>query len=220
MKKLLLPVLALICAVSLSACVLQPATPAAPDDPVVSPPDVSDTWLKYQNQKLGFEIYIPKKNDDGAIRTIASGDALWLVAENSSYLSKLPQFKNSASDFDKVAGLPWAIVVKTANNDQELDQFIKNMYGADCNLGAKIPSGQSGVFDVQIANRNERIEEGCWLNYAFALKYSPAFHCAAAWTVGQAPTFINSEVKGADGNGIYYDQDMAKSFKFVEPEKD
>ncbi|MFH0988221.1 MAG: hypothetical protein V1763_02520 [Parcubacteria group bacterium] len=215
MKKILLPTLAIFCAISLSACALPPATPPTTDKPVVIPDNVDEAFLKYWNQKLGFQINIPKVVDDGDIRTIASGDSLWLVAQRNSYLTKLPQFQNSASDFDKVVGLPWAIVVKTVNNDQELDKFIKNMYGADCNLGTKAPSEQSGMFDVQIANRNERIEEGCWLNYIIALKYSPEFNRVAAWTIGQAPTFINSEIKDADGNAIYYDEDMAKSFKFV-----
>jgi LysM repeat protein len=201
----------------------QSATPAPAEQQTIKNPQQSSdlpvaksvSLQAYRNDKLGFEINIPKKVDDGPIKTIESGDALWIVAENSSYIEELKQFNSSVSDFKKVAGIPWAILVKTVNNDQELNQFIKDRYGKDCSLGQKQPSSQPGIFDVQIDTGDGEAGEGCFLNWILFIKYSPEQNKVAAWDMGQDARFYSSEEVNVDGADTYYDQEMAESFKFI-----
>lgn len=192
----------------------QPAT-NQPDTTQQSP-NLSVTepalWQAYRNDRLGFEINIPKKVDNGPIQTIENGDALWVVSENGDPMDRYSkQFNSSVSDFERVVGIPWAMLVKTVNNDQELEQFIKDRYGKDCNLGEKQQSSLPGTFDVQVDAGNREPGEGCFLNWILFIKYSPEQHKVAAWDIGQDVNFATN----ADGTFVSYDFEMANSFKFI-----
>ena len=81
-----------------------------------------------------------------------------------------------------------------------MDNFIKERYGEECNLGDKEPSNQDGVYDVSIQ---------CPLGGRTVLKYYPAKNKAISWNLGQDYTFVGDEI-----NEIIYDEEMVDSFRF------
>lgn len=102
----------------------------------------------------------------------------------------------------------WHIIVAKAENDSEIESFIKTNYGAACKLGAKTLSG-NGVYDVKIISDGLDFENSkCIINFALALKYSPHFKKIATWDMGQSIGFSSSKYES-------YDSKMAESFKFV-----
>ena len=164
----------------------------------------------YQNKKLGIELEMP--NDT---KVVESGNVVWISVENShgvfypEYSKDLKQINSLSSNYKKVSGISWAILVEKAQNDTELESFIKERYGKDCKLGAINPSSQGGVFDVTVDAGNSAPGEGCFLNWALAIKYYPEKGLVAAWDLGQAPNFF-------DANGAVLDEQMSKSFKFIQ----
>ena len=179
---------------------------------------MDDKGMKmYQNEKLGFEIKIPVSIDDNEVKVIESGNIAWITIENSAgYKKHLSQIKGSLPEFKKVQGVPWAILVKKINNDQELDQFIKDRYGKTCKLGMKAESSRSGIYDVDVDGGESEIPgEGCFLNWVLKIKYSPQKHLVAAWDIGQDVTFVSVK-KPSVGYVNNYDFDMISSFKFID----
>lgn len=172
-------------------------------------------WRLYQNKKLGFELKIPKEVDDGPIKIIEEDDVVWIVPENSDYYAtKLKQFNNSSSDFDKVNGIPWAILIKKIKNDEELKGFIEKRYGAGCKLGKIAPTSQPELSDVDVIRTD--LEGVCPLNWTYFIKYSSKEHRVAVWDMGQAYNFVKEKncavLVSVD---VGYDDEMVKSFKFI-----
>lgn len=103
----------------------------------------------------------------------------------------------------------WDIIIKTINNDQELDAFLKQEYGKGCSLDKKVDSAQSGVFDIEIKGDGKDLgETECPINYKTVVKYYPAKKKLAKWDIGQAYNFSSPT---SDEN---YDDEMTKSFLF------
>ena len=115
-------------------------------------------------------------------------------------------------------GSNWEIVMRKVANDSELEQFIKERYGAGCGLGKKVPTEgaikQEGVYSVGIdtggaRDIDEAMEIGCVVNYITVLKYFPARNRVISWDMGQAFTFSGLK-------DVVYDSEMFNSFRFLE----
>lgn len=180
--------------------------------------DETIDWQTYKNNKLGFEINIPKDANNGPIKNIEKDDSVWFFLEKDDNKEAEQQFDNNLiSEFKRVDGISWAIIVKTVNNDKELDKFIKDRYGKDCKLGEKTPSEKTGTFDVAIdTGEIKEAGDGCFINWMLFIKYSPENHKVAAWDIGQDISFVSENKKNTDGTVVSYDFDMAKSFKFID----
>lgn len=175
-------------------------------------------WRTYHNEKLSFEMKVPVNVDGGPIKIVESGNIVWITAINGYDYSEdnVDKIWGSTNEFKKVAGIPWAILVKNVNNDQELDKFIKDRYGKECNLGEKKPANQAGVFDVEVDGENAEPGVGCFLNWILKIKYSPEKHLVAAWDIGQDIRFVSPDKVNADGISESYDDEMVNSFKFID----
>lgn len=108
----------------------------------------------------------------------------------------------------------WRITAQTVNSDQELEQFIKDIYGTGCKLGEKKMSQLAGIYDVSIDagefdDMDEALANGCLINYMYTIKYSPAKKTAVTWQQGQAVSF-------SDADYTAFDSTMTSSFKFLE----
>jgi len=106
----------------------------------------------------------------------------------------------------------WELVFADAADDAQLETFIKNRYGAGCDLGDKTATGQSGVFDVVVKGDNLPLDQtACPINYVTTIKYNSNTGKVISWHMGQAINFY-----GDENYTEFYDSDMADSFKFLD----
>ncbi len=100
----------------------------------------------------------------------------------------------------------WQMVgQKNIANDTQLLAFIRKWYGSTCEIEAKHPTDQPGVFDIEISGDTDDLAaetSTCPLNFGYALKYSPSRQTAVTWKIGQ------------DGRFDDLDYEMMKSFRF------
>lgn len=175
----------------------------------------------YRNEKLGFELSIPntvgvdvgtEKERTGDVNVMENGNIVFISVNSGDSLVKeeIEKINSSKSEYEKVQGVSWAILVKEINGDAGLLDFIQRRYGKTCKLGEKNPDFQDGVFDVKIVSSLP--EGGCFLNYGLVVKYYPAKNLVAAWDLGQAPVFFKKIV---DENNPIFDTEMKDSFKFI-----
>ena len=182
---------------------------------------LDEDWQHYRNERLGFEIDLPKVSTlttheeeikIQSIKILENGNVVWFDLEsNPEYAERAKRITSNQSEFEKVQGIPWAILINMVKNDLELENFIQQRYGEKCKLGTKKESSQTGVFDINV--KSDGPESGCFLNWVLTIKYYPEKNIVAAWDLGQGPTFlkINSEK-----NGAAYDMEMLDSFKFIQ----
>ena len=172
---------------------------------------IDGTWELYTNYDLGFSLKVLKEVESyGELEIIEDGDIVYLVGDKEySYDLILESLASTGTDFERVQGIPWAILVKEVSNDSELDNFLKQKYGSGCSLGEKTVSGQTGVFDIQIQGDGKNLgETECPLNFATIVKYTPSKGLVASWDIGQDVNFF------VDGEGV--DNEMIESFQFIE----
>jgi cell division protein FtsL len=134
------------------------------------------------------------------------------IEDGKHYYSECNRITNSLSHLknkEYFQQLSWEFIVSDANNDIDLENFIKERYGNGCKLGNKNPSAQEGVFDILIQGDGKDLSETeCPLNYATVLKYHPEKNLVISWDLGQAYTFFIDESYES------YDQEMVDSFRF------
>ncbi len=140
------------------------------------------------------------------------------VKDGTHYYSECNKVDNSLpklQDKNVFQQQDWEIIAAKVTNDTELENFIKGNYGTGCKVGEKKASTQEGVFDVLIdtggaASLEEAEAHGCAINYMYYLKYSPQRSEAITWKFGQSYNFFKTATYDA------YDEEMVKSFKFVD----
>ena len=201
---------------------------------------LNETWNKYTNHKLGFSINIPKnvtgvnrcesfnkflvpvKVFEDEIGIVYISHEYYYDAEWDNELGKftgpcekitysLESLRNEGEPF-----LGWAIMVKTVENNSDLNNFIKERFGSACSLDIKNPSKEHGKGYYDVKAKSGGMESNCPLNYAYKILYVPEKNKAMAVVLDQECTFFiknpNSESE------LYYDEcydlDMIASFKF------
>ncbi|MBP8591066.1 hypothetical protein KBI33_01195 [Candidatus Shapirobacteria bacterium] len=135
-----------------------------------------------------------------------------------SYFSECNEVINSlakAKDKENYYQRGWQIIVEEAKNDEDLDRFIKKYFGPDCRLGDRIHDRQEGVYKISIDQgiKSHEVgeapeETGCFVNYAYAIKYFPEKNKVASWDLGQDFTFYQDIDHP-------FDAQMAESFEFL-----
>jgi hypothetical protein len=141
------------------------------------------------------------------IRENKNGYSIWSNCIKTNVTANLIEERRTLSDYILPSSI-WTIVVKEINNEQELGQFVKSSYGSSCSYALKeIP--QKDVFKVQINSdgADNLFESKCPVNFMLEFMYSPKYNKAATWSIGQEPTFIDSE-------GNVLDSEMIESFTF------
>lgn len=134
-----------------------------------------------------------------------------------SYFSQCTKVENTLAklqDKNYFQEQDWKIIRGNILSEEGLVGFIKDNYGQTCKVGAKKPTSQPDVFDVSIdmggAGPGAPEANGCFINYAYAIKYSPSRKKAFTWVLGQATQFAKSATWDS------YDTEMADSFKFTD----
>lgn len=176
------------------------------------------------NDKNGDHSYRPAESAV-PVKIFEDKDIVYLAAQYNyelsgetkddsgrTFYSKCDKTVNNVqrlSDWDNYHSPQWQIVVKKIENDNELEQFLKNRYGEGCSLGEKKPAIQNNVFDVTILGDGLDLgETKCPINYATKVKYYPTKKKVAAWDLGQACSFYYPAMENC------LDMEMSDSFTF------
>jgi putative hemolysin len=184
---------------------------------------IDNDWNLYTNNELGFSVKVPKNvfidnNAQEPVEIIESDNVVYISNQSSLYYEKISDLlandtDSELSDIEKKKGIPWGMIVRNINNEKELDNFIKEMYGSGCSLGDKKASQQENTYDVTIKGDGLGLDKTkCPINFILHVKYSSEFKKAAIWDIGHDYNFrVTSALDGTGGG----DTEMAESFKFV-----
>lgn len=167
---------------------------------------INDSWNQYENYDLGFKIKYPKKNGNKNVEIIEEDHVIYI--SDGMYDEEINKKKND-SIFDKAIGIPFAILIQDASNDDELEHFIQKRYGDNCLLGEKKETEKNNMFDITIdaGNWNPEDPDSCFVNYMTVIKYDVTKGKVASWDIGQAVNFM------LDNKPI--DQEISDSFEFL-----
>lgn len=184
---------------------------------VLPVPEASD-WTPYTNTRLGFSMNIPK------LVEVINGQSPIVVLDDgvSSRVYVRPRYQDGARtkentytaiDTDQYQRTHWGIEFATAKNDTELTAFINQGFynQQQCEIAAKEPSGEPGVFDVKLKESDR--EDTCFIDELYFIKYNPEKHRAALWGIGQDYNFVLT-VSPVPNDYKVFDFEMAKSFRF------
>lgn len=133
-------------------------------------------------------------------------------ANSQSLFAKCDKTQNTVArlaDTENYHSPQWQIVVKTINNETELNQFIKTRYGEGCSIMNQDPTTQDGVFKIIVKGDDlDWSVSKCIINYMSEIRYYPAKNKVASWHIGQACNFYYPDFEHC------LDTDMTNSFKF------
>lgn len=189
-------------------------------------------WLDYENEEYGFIFSYPSLSIDNKFWTnLPEGVDILLPNQvlsqnNNFYLHQRYDIavdwqtgksikKENAfiPEYDGTYGypLPWHIVILAAADEAGLDKVIKQKLGPGCSYKAKIPTGFSGNYRIEIDGDGKDLGSTlCPVNYANYIIYSPIQEKVAFWSTGQECQI---------GLGFFYnncfDQKISDSFHFI-----
>lgn len=206
--------------------VVTPSTDNSPQQTAID----SSNWSEYVNNDLGVAIKYPQKVTNGNVKLIHKGNIIFVTTDASPLYQKQNElladddtgFLRKASEIEGQGNSVWAILVRSAKTDSDLEKIIQDKFGKDfpggCKLGSKSASESAGILDVNIdpqrpgSTDKYDSDSSCWINWRVAFKYSPEFQRAAIWDMGQEGKFLmNCESK----NDCAADDLMVKSFRFL-----
>ena len=148
---------------------------------------VDAKWNSYTNYNMGFSIKIPKlswagefKNEEVQLKE--NNDIVWF-GTRGSIANSVAKFNSEKNKYNFAMNEPFAIVVDSVKNDQELLASVQNMFGKKCQLGEKKAVPGKDLLDVQMAGTSAGA--GCFTNYSYFIKYSPDKQKVALWFGGQ-----------------------------------
>ena len=200
-------------------------------------------WSQHINDELGFSIDIPdkvygqyscepKKVIQVPVKVFEDNEnGVVYISEEYYYISEYDsELHRHVGECKKIIEQPrglkprlgWAIIIKTAQNEDELDKFIKENYGSGCYVKDKkfreIDYEQSGVYDISIRGEGDSMETtlettscvGAWIE-RYKVLYSPEKNKVMSVILGQEPTFWNNPHTPPYQA---YDEKMISSFRF------
>jgi len=194
-------------------------------------------WSKYINDELGFSIDIPdkvygsyycepKKVIQVPVKVFEDNEnGVVYISQEYHYQSKFDsELRKHVGECKKIilsksnySG--WAIVIKTVENEDELDKFIKENYGSGCEAKDKkfweTDYNQSGVYDISVGGEGDNMKTnlgntscaGAW-TIRYKVLYFPEKNKVMSVKLGQEPTFFNNS------HTVAYDERMISSFRF------
>jgi hypothetical protein len=203
----------------------------------VKPPKKAATLIEHTFPELGFALSVPEfysvyngycKEENGMF-IIEDGDVKAKIFELQDRVVIGPEYyytfpdpaarnmskspcqwiENAAEEAQQNLLSTWTIHSFKAENDIDLVRIIQSLYGADCQLGAKIPTEKQGTWDIEVAGHSMDSNADCMVNYVYAFKFAPDLKRAVTWKLGQGPIFLKANITDA------FDADMMKSFRFL-----
>lgn len=186
------------------------------DKPQIEKNDVF-LWKTHKDPGLGFEIRYPVSVSSFSSCTEETTPIQFFKKDNVVYVAKeyfytedCEKKENTFDLLEKENSKIWRMNFKAVSNDEELDQFIKETYGEKCSLGEKVPISQQDVFDVLTPYDGKELgKSDCFLNFMTVMKYDAKNKRAVSWDIGQEGIFWNND-------GIFLDNQMAESFRFLQ----
>lgn len=184
--------------------------------------DIGDNSYRTEPAEVPVKVF---EDPDNTLIYITSEYFYKLGGESQqgerTYYSTCDKVTNSLAELEDAENwnqFVWKVVIKTINEENELDVFIKDRYGSGCEYEKKVESEVEGVYDVVIGGEiaQDPAEEGpttCNINYSTVIKYIPSLAKVISWHMGQSCTFW-MEGDGEWSSGCY-DEDMEKSFDLV-----
>ncbi|MEA2113392.1 MAG: hypothetical protein U9P63_01910 [Patescibacteria group bacterium] len=171
---------------------------------------------------ISQEYYYQSKYDS-ALRKY-TGECKKIIYSLELFRNKYQEWRDSFLERPRGFNprLGWAIMIKTARNEDELDKFIKENYGSGCYAKDKKLLGtdyeQPGVYDISIGGEGDSIETtlgttscvGAWIE-RYKVLYFPEENKVMSVILGQEPTFWNNPHTPPYQA---YDEKMINSFRF------
>lgn len=109
----------------------------------------------------------------------------------------------------------WNIVIKSAQNENELNDFIKENYGSKCMIRNRKISQQEDIYELELnnyedpnGNPTDLGSATCPVNFAYTILYYPKINKVISVKLGQECTF-SSDTRGTD----CYDQQIIDSIR-------
>lgn len=179
--------------------------------------EFDNIWNIYTDNTLGFSMQVPrvvtrpkcsKDTADVEIPTLVFHDG------GAAYISTAYSYDWQSCEKIHHDGLDaiiknnvdrWEIRAGAVNNDDELNQAVKDIFGDSCRSSSKNPASQMGAFDVEIGSNY--LDQSCYDNSdAYALKYHPTKKKIIYWFLEEGSTWNKGVTE--------YDEAMIDSFKF------
>ena len=201
-------------------------------------------WSKYINDEFGFSIDIPdkvygyygcepKKAIQVPVKVFEDNEnGVVYISQEYYYISKydnelhkyVGECKKTIYSLESLRNdySGWAIVMKTVENEDELDKFIKENYGSGCEAEDKkfweTDYNQSGVYDISVGGEGDNMKTnlgntscaGAWIE-RYKVLYFPEENKVMSVKLGQEPTFWNNPHTPPHQA---YDEKMIDSFRF------
>ncbi|MFC1662838.1 hypothetical protein ACFL04_01565 [Patescibacteria group bacterium] len=178
-------------------------------------------WFGYAGCEWQTDSYrptggmLPVKTFEGDDSVIIAQESLYELsgeteeADGTHNFSECNLVNNSYERLSSDPPQTWHFKTATVTNDSELNDFVDTNFGTGvCNVDSQTESDlQAGVFDVAINSGGP--DSGCFLNYAFVVKYYPDGNIAVTWDLGQASSFATEDFEPLD-------PEMTNSFRFIE----
>lgn len=157
----------------------------------------------YTNYRLGFSFNFPKFLPElGEIRPVDRENLVFILGEKSGFLS-------DEAVFEEPLRSDYVVLVKPLEEPELLPGFVGQYFGPDCAYNQGNFSTQSGVYQIDIyldpaASSSSSV---CETSGQYRILWNENNGIIAAW---------RSPEEGPAENGLVFEEEMFKSFQFLE----